>query len=184
MNSVVHPGHGADGAQCREGGHRDLGDGGEPLCRELPAAANQPSVWVIRADRDGEERVQTVCSTVLVDPQERQLRQPRYRGRLCREADEERVETPSLPYVGREGGPIEASHSKPGRQSPDEAVRESAGLEDLSHRPRRPTAPGVGHGDRRLARSAAAAAGGGTGVDEASAWVLPGFRELAVKAKS
>ena len=55
VNPVVLPGHGANGAQCREGGHRDLCDGGEPLCRELPAAAKQPSVGIVGPNRDGEE---------------------------------------------------------------------------------------------------------------------------------
>ena len=105
--------------------------------------------------------MQDVGSSVLVNPQERQLRQPRYCGHLCREAAEARVEPPSLPYVGQEGGPIEASHSKPGRQSPDEVVEESAGLEDLSHRLGRSTASEVRHGNRRLARSAAVGGGGG-----------------------
>ena len=39
VHLVVLPGHGADGALYREGGHRDLCDGREPLCRELPAAS-------------------------------------------------------------------------------------------------------------------------------------------------
>ena len=97
VNPVVLPGHGADGAQCRKGGHRDICDGGEPLWKELPAAAKQPLVGIVGADRDREEQMQDVCSFVLVDPQERQLRQPRYRSRLCGEAAEERVEPPSLP---------------------------------------------------------------------------------------
>ena len=99
VHPVFLPGHGADGAQCREGGHRDLCDGREPLCRELPAAAKQPSVWVIGADRDGEEQMKDVCSSVPVHPQERQLCQPWDRGRLGSEAAQERVEPPSLPYV-------------------------------------------------------------------------------------
>ena len=39
VHPVVLPGHGADGAQCREGGHRDLCDGREPLYREIPVAS-------------------------------------------------------------------------------------------------------------------------------------------------
>ena len=97
VHPVVLLVHGADGAQCLKGGHRDLCDGGESLCRELPASAKQPSVGIIRADRDGEEQMQDVCSSVLVHPQERQLRQPWDRGRLGSEADQERVEPPSLP---------------------------------------------------------------------------------------
>ena len=90
---------------------------------------------------------------------------------------------PSLPEVGREGGPIGAGKWKPGRQSPDEMAGESAGIEDLSHRPGRPTAPEVGHGDRRLAQSAAAAPGAvAPGLTRPVPESSRVFASLAVKA--
>ena len=73
---------------------------GEPLCREIPTSAKQPLVWVVVADRDGEEQMKNGCSSVPVHPQERQLRQPQDWGRLGGEAAQERVEPPSLPKVG------------------------------------------------------------------------------------
>ena len=70
---------------------------------------------------------------------------------------------PSLPEVGREGGPAGAGQSEPGRQSPGKMVGELDSPEDLSHQLRRPTAPGVGHDVRIPALTAAVGAGGGDG---------------------
>ena len=89
-----------------------------------------------------------MCSSVPVEPQERELLKPRDWGSLSREASQELVEPPSLPGVGWEGGPIGSGQLEPGLHSPDKTVGESPGPEDLSHRPRRLTAPGVGHGVR------------------------------------
>ena len=94
MHPLVLPGHGADGAQCRKGGHHDLSDGGETLWGELPAAPEQPPIGIIGPDQDGEEQVKDMRSSVPVHPQERQLRQPRDWGRLGCEAAQKRMEPP------------------------------------------------------------------------------------------
>ena len=86
-----------------------------------------------------------MCSSIPVNPQERELHKPRDWGSLSREAAQELVDPPSLPEGGREGGPIGADQSEPALQSPDETAGESPGPEALSHRPRRLTTPGVGH---------------------------------------
>ena len=57
MHPVVIPGHGADGAQCPKGSHRDLGDHGESLRGELPATPDQPPFGLGGTDQDREERV-------------------------------------------------------------------------------------------------------------------------------
>ena len=55
VNPVVLPGHGADGAQCPKGSHRDLGDGRESLWEDLPVAPEQPPVGVLGPDQDGKD---------------------------------------------------------------------------------------------------------------------------------
>ena len=86
---------------------------------------------------------------------------------------------PSLPSLSGEGDPIGVRHSKPSQRNPNEIVRESAGPEDLGHRPRRPGGLGVAHDSRRRQPLMAAAAGGVTGVNDASVWVDPVFAILA-----
>ena len=105
VHTVVLPGHGADGAQCREGGHWNICDGGEPLCRELPAATKQLSIWVVGADRYREEQMEDMCSSVPVHLQERQLRQPRDWGRLGCEVAQERVDSPLFRWSVKRGVP-------------------------------------------------------------------------------
>ena len=104
--------------------------------------------------------MENVCSSIPVHPQERELGQPQDWGHLIREAEQERVEPPSLPKVGREGVPIGACQSEPGQQSHDKTVGELAGPEDLNHQPRRPTAPGVGRGVQRPTLPATVGVGG------------------------
>ena len=133
MHPVVILGHSADGAPCREVSHRDLGDRGDSLSRKIPATPKQLSVRVVEPNRDGEEQVNNVCFCVPVNTQEREICNPRDWVRLSREADQERVDPPSLPEVGLEGGLIGDSYTEPGRQSPEEIGGESDGPEDLSH---------------------------------------------------
>ena len=74
MHQVIIPGYGADGATCPEGDHQDLGDHGESLSKELPATPKQPLVGFVGPDREGEEQVEYVRFSVLVETEERKLR--------------------------------------------------------------------------------------------------------------
>ena len=100
MYPVVLPGHGANGTQCPKGSHLDIGNGWESLRGELPAAPQQHPVLVVGPNWDIEEQVEDVCSSVTVHPQDCELSQPRDWGRLSREADQERVDPPSLLTFG------------------------------------------------------------------------------------
>ena len=86
MYLVVIPWHGADGVQCTKGIHWDIGNCGESLRGELTAVPEYPLVGVIRPNWDGKEQVNNVCSSVLVHPQERELRKPWNWGRISRES--------------------------------------------------------------------------------------------------
>ena len=94
MHDVVFPQHGADAAPCRKLRHQDFRDCREPLRGHLPATPKQPTVWVVRSDRDGEEGVEDVCSSVPVNPEKGQARQAGDWGRLSGEAPQEGVDPP------------------------------------------------------------------------------------------
>ena len=133
MHPVVILGHVVDGVQFPKKSHRDLGNCEESLSGELPATPKQPPVGVVGPNRDGEERVKNVYSSVLVATRDHELCEPRDGGHLSHDAAQERVETLSIPEVGQEGGIIGSSQSEPGQHIPDKIHRESAGPEDLSH---------------------------------------------------
>ena len=68
MHPVVILGHGAESAMRPKGSHQNLGDCGESLRGELPATPKNPSVGVVGPDRDREEQVYNVRSSVPVEP--------------------------------------------------------------------------------------------------------------------
>ena len=105
--------------------------------------------------------MKNIGSSIPVNPQYRRLNQHRDWGRLGCEAAQERMDPSPLPKVGRKEIPIGTCQSKPGRQSPEKMVGESASFEDLHHQQRRSTAPGVSHGIRHLARPTEVGVGGG-----------------------
>ena len=128
-----------------------------------PRSTRITSGRIVGPDRDKEERVENVFSSIPVHPQEHEIGQPRDWVRPSHEAAQKRVEPSSIPKVVQEGVPIGAGKSEPDRQSPYETVGESAGPEDLRHRPKHLTAPGVGHGFRRPMLPAAVGVVGGRG---------------------
>ena len=99
MGNVVVQWHGANAAPCREGRHRYLCDRGEPLWGQLPTTPKQPTVWILRTNRDREEGVWNLRLSVPVTPEKFQDLQTRYWGLLSGEAPQEGVNPPSLIFL-------------------------------------------------------------------------------------
>ena len=181
MHLMFIPGHGADGAPCPKGSHRNLSDCRKYLRGELPATPKKPLVGVVGPDQDGEEQVYNVRSSVSVDPQERELWNPRDWGHSSRRRP--RNAWNPLHYEGLSiGGSRWGRSVITGPTEPRWNRRGVRRFEDLSHWPRWPTSPGVGHGIQCPALPAAA--GGSTGVNKASAYVESVLASQTVRAFS
>ena len=69
---------------------------GSPSGGQLPTTPKQPTVWILRTNRDREEGVWNLRFSVPVNPEKFQDRQTRYWGLLSGEAPQEGVNPPSL----------------------------------------------------------------------------------------